>query len=106
MWPASQNARRGRQKRIKKKYKKKGQTNTRRAHEDIKTQRMGLNLWAYAVGSTVLAVGVVVNALHTKEQFYPAALYLSKSKACSLVRRSHFELESRFWWPRLTIVHR
>lgn len=46
---------------------------------------MGLNLWAYAVGSTVLAVGVVVNALHTKEQFYPAALYLSKSKACSLV---------------------
>ncbi len=68
---------------------------------------MGLNLWAYAVGSTVLAVGVVVNALHTKEQFYPAALYLSKSKACSLVRHSHFQCNPFFCCaPRLTIIHR
>jgi hypothetical protein len=66
---------------------------------------MGLNLWAYAVGSTVLAVGVVVNALHTKEQFYPAALYLSKSKACSLVRHS-FPMQSLCCAPRLTIIHR
>ncbi len=67
---------------------------------------MGLNLWAYAVGSTVLAVGVVVNALHTKEQFYPAALYLSKSKACSLVRHSHFQCNLFCCAPRLTIIHR
>jgi hypothetical protein len=48
---------------------------------------MGLNLWAYTVGSTVLAAGVIANAFHTKQgQFYPATLYLTTSKACSMVR--------------------
>jgi hypothetical protein len=57
---------------------------------------MGLNIWAYTIGSTVLAAGVIVNAFHTKEQFYPATLYLTKSKACSLVRERFPTLPSQY----------
>jgi len=46
---------------------------------------VGINLWAYSLGSTVLAAAVLTNAFQTKEQFYPAMVYLTKSKPCMMV---------------------
>ena len=42
----------------------------------------------YGVGSTVLALYVVLLSFDQRSNFYSAAVYLSKSNACMLVRRS------------------
>ena len=44
-----------------------------------------LSLTKYATASTIATVGVICHAFHTREQFYPAVIYLATSKASVVV---------------------
>lgn len=47
-----------------------------------------MRLALYGGLSTLLAVGVIFNAMHQRSNFYAACVYLSKSSACVMVRCS------------------
>lgn len=44
------------------------------------------NLQLYGFVSTVLFMGALLNAFRQRSNFYAAAVYLSKSNACMMVR--------------------
>lgn len=61
-------------------------------------------LAAWGAGSTVLAAWTVLSAFRQRSNFYAAAVYLSKSNACMMVRRRVSPPAST--WIPLTRAHR
>lgn len=45
-----------------------------------------MRLAVYGCVSSILAIGVVLSAMHQRSNFYAACIYLSKSSACMMVR--------------------
>jgi hydrogenase/urease accessory protein HupE len=51
-----------------------------------------MRLAVYGCVSSILAIGVVLSAMHQRSNFYAACIYLSKSSACMMVRITFFNL--------------
>lgn len=70
-------------------------------HSLLSTTTMRLAI--YSGVSSLLALGVILNAMHQRSNFYAACLYLAKSSACIMVRvlqdrQALYPYHSLFTW--------